>query len=75
MEDKNTEMIGKLLEVCKKLKETIEAQQSVIFKLHKQMQLQDDRIKDLEFAITGNPDKYQSISNDNEDYFAQPKES
>ena len=39
------------------------------------MQSQDDRIKDLEFALTGNPDKYQSVSKDNEDYFAQPKES
>lgn len=74
MEDKNVEMIGKLLEVSKKLKETIEAQHSVIFKLHKQVQLQDDRIKDLEFAITGNPDKYQSVSNDNEDYFVQPND-
>jgi hypothetical protein len=75
MENKNTEMIEKLLEVCKKLKDTIEAQHSVIFKLHKQVELQDDRIKDLEFAITGNPDKYQSVSKDNEDYFAQPQES
>ena len=74
MVDKNTEMIGKLLDVCKKLKETIESQSSVIFKLHKQMQLQDDRIKDLEFALTGNPDKYQSVSNDNEDYFVQPND-
>ena len=62
MKDKNAEMIEKLLEVCKKLKDTIEAQHSVIFKLHKQVQLQDDRIKDVEFALTGNPDKYQSIS-------------
>ena len=68
-------MIEKLLEVCKKLKDTIESQSSVIFKLHAQMQSQDDRIKDLEFALTGNPDKYQSVSKDNEDYFAQPKES
>lgn len=74
MEDKNTEMIGKLLEVCKKLKDTIEAQHSVIFKLHKQVQLQDDRIKDVEFALTGNPDKYQSVSRDNEDYFVQPND-
>ena len=74
MENKNTEMIGKLLDVCKKLKETIESQSSVIFKLHKQMELQDDRIKDLEFALTGNPDKYQSVSNDNEDYFVQPND-
>ena len=74
MENKNTEMIGKLLDVCKKLKETIESQSSVIFKLHKQMELQDDRIKDLEFALTGNPDKYQSVSKDNEDYFAQPND-
>ena len=74
MEDKNTEMIGKLLDVCKKLKETIESQASVIFKLHAQMQSQDDRIKDLEFALTGNPDKYQSVSKDNEDYFVQPND-
>jgi len=74
MKDKNAEMIEKLLEVCKKLKDTIEAQHSVIFKLHKQVQLQDDRIKDVEFALTGNPDKYQSISNDNEDYFVQPND-
>ena len=74
MENKNTEMIGKLLDVCKKLKETIESQASVIFKLHKQVQLQDDRIKDLEFALTGNPDKYQSVSKDNEDYFTQPND-
>ena len=74
MVDKNTEMIEKLLEVCKKLKDTIEAQHSVIFKLHKQVQLQDDRIKDVEFALTGNPDKYQSVSNDNEDYFVQPND-
>ena len=74
MEDKNIEMIGKLLDVCKKLKETIESQSSVIFKLHKQMELQDDRIKDLEFALTGNPDKYQSVSKDNEDYLVQPND-
>ena len=74
MEDKNVEMIGKLLDVCKKLKETIESQASVIFKLHAQMQSQDDRIKDLEFALTGNPDKYQSVSNDNEDYLVQPND-
>lgn len=74
MENKNTEMIGKLLDVCKKLKETIESQSSVIFKLHKQMELQDDRIKDLEFALTGNPDKYQSVSKDNEDYLVQPND-
>ena len=74
MEDKNIEMIGKLLDVCKKLKETIESQASVIFKLHKQVQLQDDRIKDLEFALTGNPDKYQSVSKDNEDYLVQPND-
>ena len=74
MVDKNTEMIEKLLEVCKKLKDTIEAQHSVIFKLHAQVQLQDDRIKDLEFALTGNPDKYQSISKDNEDYLVQPND-
>tara|TARA_A100001035_G_C27518980_1_gene379955 strand:- start:82 stop:306 length:225 start_codon:yes stop_codon:yes gene_type:complete len=74
MKDKNAEMIEKLLEVCKKLKDTIEAQHSVIFKLHKQVQLQDDRIKDVEFALTGNPDKYQSVSNDNEDYFVQPND-
>ena len=74
MEDKNTEMIGKLLDVCKKLKETIESQASVIFKLHAQMESQDDRIKDLEFALTGNPDKYQSVSKDNEDYLVQPND-
>ena len=74
MENKNAEMIEKLLEVCKKLKDTIESQSSVIFKLHAQMQSQDDRIKDLEFALTGNPDKYQSVSNDNEDYFVQPND-
>lgn len=74
MENKNTEMIEKLLEVCKKLKETIESQSSVIFKLHAQVQLQDDRIKDLEFALTGNPDKYQSVSKDNEDYLVQPND-
>lgn len=74
MVDKNAEMIEKLLEVCKKLKDTIEAQHSVIFKLHAQVQSQDDRIKDVEFALTGNPDKYQSVSNDNEDYFVQPND-
>ena len=57
MEDKNVEMIGKLLDVCKKLKETIESQASVIFKLHAQMQSQDDRIKSLELTLEDNPDK------------------
>ena len=74
MENKNVEMIGKLLDICKKLKETIESQASVIFKLHKQMELQDERIKDLEVALASNPDKYQNISNDNEDYFVQPND-
>ena len=74
MEDKNVEMIGKLLDVCKKLKETIESQASVIFKLHAQMQSQDDRIKSLELTLEDNPDKYQNISNDNEDYFVQPND-
>ena len=74
MEDKNIEMIGKLLDVCKKLKETIESQASVIFKLHAQMQSQDDRIKSLELTLEDNPDKYQNISNDNEDYFVQPND-
>mgnify|MGYP001377500548 CR=1 FL=1 len=75
MEDKNVEMIGKLLDVCEKLKETLESQSSVIFKLHKQVEMQDDRIKSLELTLDDNPDKYQSLSKDNEDYFAQPKES
>tara|TARA_B100001059_G_C17559029_1_gene439088 strand:- start:230 stop:454 length:225 start_codon:yes stop_codon:yes gene_type:complete len=74
MEDKNVEMIGKLLEVCKKLKETIESQASVIFKLHAQMQSQDERIKSLELTLEDNPDKYQSVSKDNEDYFVQPND-
>ena len=74
MENKNVEMIGKLLDICKKLKETIESQASVIFKLHNQMELQDERIKDLEVALASNPDKYQNISNDNEDYFVQPND-
>ena len=74
MENKNVEMIGKLLDICKKLKETIESQASVIFKLHKQMELQDERIKDLEVALASNPDKYQSVSKDNEDYFVQPND-
>jgi len=74
MEDKNTEMIGKLLDVCKKLKETIESQASVIFKLHAQMQSQDERIKSLELTLEDNPDKYQSVSKDNEDYFVQPND-
>ena len=74
MENKNVEMIGKLLDICKKLKETIESQASVIFKLHAQMQLQDDRIKSLELTLEDNPDKYQNISNDNEDYFVQPND-
>jgi hypothetical protein len=75
MEDKNVEMIGKLLDVCEKLKETLESQSSVIFKLHKQVEMQDDRIKSLELTLDDNPDKYQSLSKDNEDYFAQPQES
>ena len=74
MDDKAKEMIQKLLEVSKGLKNIIERQSSIIFKLHKELELHDDRIKDLEFALTGNPDKYQSISNDNEDYFVQPND-
>lgn len=74
MDDKAKEMIEKLLEVSKGLKNIIERQSSIIFKLHKELELHDDRIKDLEFALTGNPDKYQSISNDNEDYFVQPND-
>jgi len=74
MDDKAKEMIEKLLEVSKGLKNIIERQSSIIFKLHKELELHDDRIKDLEFALTGNPDKYQSVSNDNEDYFVQPND-
>ena len=51
MENKNTEMIEKLLDVCKKLKETIESQSSVIFKLHAQVQLQDDKLKTQKFCV------------------------
>jgi len=74
MDDKAKEMIEKLLEVSKSLKNIIERQSSIIFKLHKELELHDDRIKDLEFALTGNPDKYQSVSRDNEDYFVQPND-
>ena len=74
MDDKAKEMIEKLLEVSKGLKNIIERQSSIIFKLHKELELHDDRIKDLEFALTGNPDKYQSVSRDNEDYFVQPND-
>ena len=74
MDDKAKEMIGKLLEVSTGLKGIIERQSSIIFKLHKELELHDDRIKDLELRLEDNPDKYQSVSKDNEDYFVQPND-
>ena len=51
MDDKAKEMIQKLLEVSKGLKNIIERQSSIIFKLHKELELHDDRIKDIYKSI------------------------